>query len=209
MTPPASLFTREWKTQVHALNLSQPDGRTCQSACIAMAVGRPDIYDIRSQLVMRGDPGSPATMGQVLRGYLKDRYIFNESASMEDMVQYLRNGEFLITHGWFTDSGHVICLDGLTERENKTPLFSVKDPWSEFDGPSWTYNAPSIKFFDGNYSSQIIYAACVEGCSRSHAAALYHRNKVDRQRKQAWVHRILPSIRRPNATTQFNASFLP
>ena len=183
----------EWGTKVRALNLSQPDGSTCQSACIAMSIGSKDINDIRSQLLKLGDAGHPSNMGQILRRYKGKKYIYDESASINDMVRYLKNGEFLITHGWFTNSGHVIALDGVkaTGMAGTGYAFNVKDPWSEFDGPSWSYNKPAVNFFDGFYSDHIIYASCVVGTSRSDAAHCYH-GKVQYDLGRAWVHRILP-----------------
>jgi hypothetical protein len=183
----------EWSTKVRALNLSQPDGSTCQSACIAMAVGTKDIRSIRQQLLQLGPAGSPATMGQVLRRHLGKRYIFDESASLNDMADYLKDGELIITHGWFTSSGHVICLDGLKGSTLGGPFsFNVKDPWSEFDGTTWTYNKPSVHFYDGFYSDRLIYAACVSGSSRSDAAACYLTSSVNCAEGRAWAHRILP-----------------
>ena len=44
------IISQEWKTAVHALNLSQPDASTCQSACIAMAVGDKDVLGVRRKL---------------------------------------------------------------------------------------------------------------------------------------------------------------
>jgi hypothetical protein len=181
----------EWATRVKALNLSQPDASTCQSACIAMAVGDPDIRGIRARLVALGDAGAPVNMGRVLRAYLGGKYVFNGAASLDDAIGYLKAGEFLITHGWFTRSGHVICLDGTKLIDGGKFSFNVKDPWSEFDGPTWSYNRPSIKFFDGFYSDRIIYAACVAGASRNDAAARYNA-KPDYAHKAMWVHRILP-----------------
>jgi hypothetical protein len=187
------LVTKEWKTTVHALNLSQPDPYTCQSACIAMAVGDKDVIGIRRKLDrLPGDAGNPANMGAVLKGYVGKRYIYNPAASLDDIIGYLKAGEFLITHGWFTGSGHVIALDGVKEPTNGTYSFNVKDPWSEFDGPIWRYNNPGVNFYDGFYSVNIIYAACVAGVSRWDAAQKYN-SDPDYKLKNAWVHRILPS----------------
>ena len=156
-----------------------------------MAVGVKDVYAIRQKLVSRGEAGSPATMGQILRGYLGKRYIFDESASLNDLARYLKDGELIITHGWFTSSGHVICLDGLKEGSSRL-TFNVKDPWSEFDGPSWSYNKPAVHFYDGFYSDKIIYAACVAGTSRWDAATRYRGESIKYDLPQAWAHRILP-----------------
>ncbi|ATW62844.1 putative peptidoglycan-binding protein [Synechococcus phage S-CBWM1] len=196
--PPAATPARSteevglFRTDVRALNLSQPDARTCQSACIGMAVGDRDILGIRKKLDSLGEAGNPAVMGRVIKQYGVN-YTFDDNASLSEVRAWLRAGEFLITHGWFTRSGHVICLDGIqTDPGTLSYRFDVKDPWSEFDGPSWSYNNPSLKFFDGFYSSHIIYAACVASVSSDHAKYLYSKKDLDSTRKGMWVHRIKP-----------------
>lgn len=196
-TPPEPDFhvkseINEWKTLVKALNLSQPDAVTCQSACIGMAVGDKSIHAIRQKLVSTGmAAGSPAAMGTVIRSY-NVKYKFDGDASLNNVFEWLKAGELLITHGWFTGSGHVICLDGLMIPSKKSRyLVNVKDPWSEFDAPSWNYNKSS-KFYDGFYSELCIYAACVAGTSVGSASAVYQRGYVDRSQRGMWVHRIIP-----------------
>ena len=181
----------EWKTLVKALNLSQPDASTCQSACIAMAVGDRNIQGIRQKLlqISPGAAGSPDAMGDVIMGY-KVKYEFVRDASLRDVIGWLKAGELLITHGWFTRSGHVICLDGVKEVDNKVS-FNVKDPWSEFNAPRWKYDGSS-KFYDGFYSELCIYAACVASSSAYDAEKIYNRRRVDRSQKAMWVHRIKP-----------------
>jgi hypothetical protein len=200
MTTLPAPITTEWKTKVRTINLSQPDGSTCQAACIAMAHGgKSDVLDVRHQLLHIGTPGNPATMGQVLRKHHGKKYIFDESASLIDMVAYLENGEFLITHGWFTRSGHVICLDGVRaapdemyRKLGQEVSFNVKDPWSEFDAPSWSYNQSNVQFYDGFYSDKLIYAACVRSSSCSNAEIIYNTYQARHHEQMAWVHRILP-----------------
>jgi hypothetical protein len=188
------IISQEWKTTVHALNLSQPDASTCQSACIAMAVGDKDVLGVRRKLNrLPGAAGDTTNMGKVIRGYIGDRYIYNNTASLNDIVGYLKAGEFLITHGYFTGSGHVIALDGVKLKADATYAFNVKDPWSEFDGPSWTYNNPKSTFYDGFYSDKTIYAACMPSVSVWDAAQWYDR-RPDYNLKRAWVHRILPAV---------------
>lgn len=180
----------QWKTRIQALNLSQPDASTCQAACIGMAVGDKDIAGIRRKLVARGIAGDPAVMGQVIRTYKNVKYVYDSNASLEKVCEWLKRGELIITHGWFTRSGHVIILDGLVQNPaTKSYSFDVKDPWSEFDGPSWSYNKTS-KFFDGFYSEHVIYAACVAGASASDAAAVYRSKQLNRQRGGMWAHRF-------------------
>ena len=181
----------QWKTRVKALNLSQPDGYTCQSACIAMAVGDKNILGIRRKLFATGKAaGDPLAMGQVIRAYKNVNYIYDSNASLEKVYGWLKQGELLITHGWFTNSGHVIVLDGLSQNPtSKAYSLDVKDPWSEFDGPSWSHKKPG-NFFDGFYNETIIYAACVAGTSASSAAVIYKNQGLDRKRGGMWVHRF-------------------
>jgi hypothetical protein len=181
-----------YKTAIKALNLSQPNGYTCQSACIGMVVQDSDIMGIRGKLESIGDPGNPSVMGEVIKSY-GVKYEFDDNACLSEVRDWLKAGECLITHGWFTASGHVICLDGVqVDPTNLSYKFDVKDPWSEFDALSWSYNNPDIKFFDGYYSSYCIYAACVAGVSVDHAAELYGQKQLNSTQKGMWVHRIKP-----------------
>lgn len=179
-----------FKTDLKVLNLSQPDSSTCQAACIGMAVNNPDIKAIRRRLLQFGNAGSPTIMGRVINEYPVD-YSLHLKASMNDIYAWLKQGNFLITHGWFTGSGHVICLDGKKSfPDSDKKLIDVKDPWSEFDGPSWSYNNPSIKFYDGYYSDRIIYAACVESASVPGARKIYNSGRMNTSLAAAWVHRF-------------------
>jgi hypothetical protein len=187
-------MVQSFVTKVKGLSglLSQPDAVTCQSTCICMATGLTDVYGIRSTLERKGDPGNPYVMGEVLSNHLGNRYNFDVDASLGDMREWLKSGEFLISHGWFTGSGHVVGMDGV-EIDPKTMSyrFNMRDPWDEFDAPSWSYLGRSNKF-DGFYSSRCIYAACVAGQSRRDAANIYRRGELDSAKKGAWVHRIKP-----------------
>lgn len=177
--------------------LSQPNASVCQSACIAMATGRTDIMAVRAELDAEIQPGemagSPRVMGVILERAFGDRYIFDDNACLSEIREWLRNGEFLITHGWFTGSGHVISLDGITiDPKTLGYKISVKDPWSEFNFSAWSYDNPSVDKFDGDYSSHGLYAAIVAGQSVHDAAAIYAKRELDSMRKGAWIHRILP-----------------
>lgn len=180
----------EWATVIKALNLSQPDASTCQATCIGMAVGDRDVLGIRQKLLAIGSAGDPGVMGQVIRGYGKP-YRYEGDACLNDVIRWLQAGEFLITHGWFTGSGHVICLDGLRSIAGGRFEFNVKDPWSKFNPGAWRYDNPGVKFWDGYYPEACIYAACVTGVSVSDAARVYGGNRVDRTHGGMWVHRFL------------------
>lgn len=184
-----------WRTRVKALKLSQPDASTCQAACLAMAVGDPDVRRVRARLVATGRPaGDPATMAAVVRQHYPEaagRYTLDLDGSLEKAIEWLKAGDLLITHGWFTRSGHVIVLDGLRRNPNGSLDYDTADPFSEFDAAAWAYQS-SAKFFDGFYSERLIYAACVAGTSASHAAGIYKAGAVDRKRGGMWIHRFRP-----------------
>lgn len=188
---PVKVSVSEWKTLINAINISQPDAVTCQSACIGMAVGDRSVEGIRRKLLATGlSAGSPTAMARVIQSY-KVKYKYEGDASLNEVFGWLKAGEFLITHGWFTPSGHVICLDGLKSGPQARNQINVKDPWSEFNAPKWRYDS-SVKFYDGFYSELCIYAACVAGSSCYDAERVYNKGYVDRSQGGMWVHRIMP-----------------
>lgn len=183
-------MTQEFSSKIPSRNLSQPNAWTCQATCVAMVSGD-DPLKVRQRLEALGNPGDPYVMGQVLQEKFGSRYIFDPDATMNQIKAWLQAGEFLITHGWFTGPGHVIALDGVQlDPATLSYKISVKDPWSEFSFPAWSYNNPSKNFFDGYYSSWGLYAAIVAGSSCSHAASIYARGELDSNRPGAWVHRV-------------------
>jgi hypothetical protein len=184
---PSPAERKRWVTEIKALNLSQPDASTCQAACIGMAVGDRDIAGIRRRLAARGTAGDPGVMAAVIREYGRPCK-YESNASLAKCCEWLKAGEFLITHGWFTGSGHVICLDGLKDAGDNY-VFDVKDPWSEFNTVTWRYDLGS-QFFDGFYSDLLVYATCVAGTSAGTARSTYNRGKVDVNRGGMWVHRF-------------------
>lgn len=196
-----------WDTLVQASHLTQPDAVTCQAACIAMAagLGRDHIQPIRRELLRHGVAGDPRVMERVLRDRLGSRYSLDLNANLNKTREWLKAGEFLITHGWFTGSGHVICLDGLDKTQRGKGggdyRFNVRDPWGEFHFPSWRY-VPGTTYFDGYYSAWGIYAACVGGVSVAHARDLYRRGILDSSQGRMWVHRIRPATPNPQPQNQ-------
>jgi hypothetical protein len=187
---PTPAERQRWVTAIKALNISQPDASTCQAACIGMAVGDRDVAGIRRKLVARGPAGRPTVMAAVIREYGRP-YVLDQNATMAKCYEWLKAGEFLITHGWFTGSGHVICLDGLKiNEETGRHYFDVKDPWSEFNVQTWRYDRGS-KFFDRLYSDLLIYATCVASTSVGTAQSIYRQGRVDVNRGGMWVHRFM------------------
>ncbi|NES72748.1 MAG: hypothetical protein F6K24_49900 [Okeania sp. SIO2D1] len=130
-------------------------------------------------------------MADVIRQFPVN-YELHLNACLDDAKTWLEEGDFLITHGWLTHSGHVICLSGLEiDTENNSYKFEVKDPWSEFDAPSWSYDLGG-NFYDGYYSSYCIYAACVASSSYGDAQSIYNQGELDSSYKNMWVHRFMP-----------------
>jgi hypothetical protein len=185
--------TKIYKTEVEAINISQPNASTCQSACVGMATGNSDVMGIRQKLLSLGNPGDPNIMANLLREALGDRYIYNGKASIDQMQQYTRDGEFLILHVFFTPVGHVIGIDGFKDVVGANDSLDSKDPWSEFDAASFSYNNPNVSFYDGFYTCRLIYAAAVVAFSYQQALDCYRSGEYDSKLEGAYCHRILPA----------------
>ncbi|NEQ54273.1 MAG: lysozyme [Leptolyngbya sp. SIO3F4] len=176
--------------QIGAINVSQPNESLCQSACIAMCVTDTDVWGIRTRLKKAGIPGDPNVMARIIREYPVD-YELHLNACLDDCEQWLKDGDCLITHGWFTESGHVIVLDGIeVDLKTMSYRFDVKDPFSEFFGSSWRYGESDEVFYDGFYSKEMIYASCVASRDVSEAKHIYAQKEFDGSRKGMWVHRF-------------------
>lgn len=187
-------MVRSFITRVKAAArlVEQPNSYTCQSAMIAQAIGSSDVMGIRYELERLGDPGNPANMAIILGRELGQRYSYDLDATLRDCQRWLEGGEFLITHGWFTPSGHVIGLDGYeSDSKNLSYRMNVADPWGEFMGRSFAYGNHATHY-DGFYSSRLIYATCVSGQSYSDARRIYRRGELDSRRGGMWVHRVRP-----------------
>lgn len=175
--------------------ISQPDASTCQATCICMALGLTanDVPMVRQRLLRYGTAGDPGVMAKVIRD-LKPaslNYRLNLNASLNDCIKWLEDGEFLIIHLWATPSGHVICLDGINPDTNTMSIkFNVSDPWSKFNESTFKYDNLSIKFYDGYYSSKLIYATGVAGTSYEDAKYRYRKGEMNSNRSGAWIHRF-------------------
>lgn len=165
--------------------ISQPDCDTCQATCLyAVTGGHESIESIRAALVSIGVAGDPTVMGVYLREFFGDRYEYTAHASIANMKDWIGLGDVLITHGWFTKSGHVIVVDGCDDRS-----LHVMDPNDEFEASQWRYLG-EVAAYSGTYSDRLIYAACVAGVDCVDADALYQEGAIDRVEGNAWVHRI-------------------
>jgi len=166
--------------------VAQPNDYTCQSACIARIIGTEDVMGVRAALEALGNPGDYAIMGEYLKANIRE-YHFNDNASILDMRDALSQGYQLITHGYFTEVGHVIGLAGFEpDPTNLSYRFITDDPWYEFDFPSGTFTQNSGK--NVRYSSYGIYAYCVASRSHEDAKEIYARGELDSAKKGAWLH---------------------
>lgn len=169
--------------------VAQPNAYTCQSACIAKVLGTTDVEGIRAALEAIGTPGSPATMGEYLKPRVQS-YKFLMSGSLEDAKDALDEGCVIITHGWFTGSGHVITLVGYEpDPVTLSYRFIVDDPWMEFSFPDAQY-IPGSSGDNLRYSSYGIYAYCVASSSLDHATRIYAQGRLLSSEKGAWLHII-------------------
>jgi hypothetical protein len=167
--------------------VEQPDVSTCQSAAIARVVGTTDVMSIRKALLgissRRGSmSGDPAVMGDYLKENVRE-YQFIPDGSLNQAKEALEQGYHLITHGWFTRSGHVIGLSPFKDGEpykvhtsTGSYAFNAEDPWYEFDFPSWSYTRRSGD--DIPYSAYGIYAACVGSSGFGHAQQIYRKGEL-------------------------------
>lgn len=160
---------------------------TCQAACIAMITGGEEIA-IRRALVSMGSAGCPNVMGNYLRPRVKE-YRFKIAASLNDFVSAIDGDYQLITHGYFSRSGHVVKVSGY-ERDPKTLSYSliVDDPYEKFDPDIWDYRRNYSSGNDVKYSAHMMYAACVASQSFEDARRIYQRGELDSNRAGAWLH---------------------
>lgn len=169
--------------------VAQPNAYTCQSACIAKMLGTSDVHDIRAALETVGQPGCPDVMGRYLKSRVQS-YQFLISGSLEDAKAALDEGYTIITHGWFTGSGHVIALVGYEpDPETLSYRFIADDPWMEFSFSDAQY-IPDSCGDNVRYSSYGIYAYCVASSSYKNAKQIYAQGRLLSSEKGAWLHII-------------------
>lgn len=172
--------------------VQQLDPRWCQSACIAMVLGQgvDQVDDIRSALEATGQlAGSPSVMGDYLLPRVSS-YKFRLTGSLNDATDALDDEAVIITHGWFTPAGHVICLIGYEpDPFTGSYRFIVHDPWAEYNFPGGDHDddksGEAVR-----YSSYGIYATCVASADYAHAREIYARRELLSSMRNAWLHII-------------------
>lgn len=133
-----------------------------------------------------GVAGDPTVMGKYLRERVKHYEFLPNGSLSEAAASFDGENKVVITHGWFTGSGHVISLVG-TKRINLKDYFVVDDPWDEFMFANWRYGA-EWNSDDRVYSRYGLYAACIAGADMHGAYQVYKRSELDSNRKGGWFH---------------------
>lgn len=183
-----------FRSMVRLTNLEQPDESTCQSAVIAMLCGdnESQIYPIRRRLQAMGAAGDPNVMARLLRERLGERYRLVTTANLAEVVGWLQQGYAIGTHGWHTGAGHVVLLDGVDiEPTGLCPRFSVKDPWGEFVGESWSFRA-GVRFYDGEISSLLAYCLFVLNHGVRHSRHAYRSGDFSLSERGMICHLVEP-----------------
>lgn len=94
--------------------------------------------ELQDWLETRGlDRHDPAHLAQVVDAYGgKDN--FRTDATVEDVKQWLAQGNPCVTHGYFTSSGHIVCIIGYNEKG-----FIINDPYGEWYADGYDRNDDS------------------------------------------------------------------
>lgn len=167
----------------------QPDGDSCQSACIAMVLDTTDVLGIYADLSSKGIAGTPSLMGDYLEPRVKS-YKFLMDGSLNDAKKALDDGCAVIAHGWFTPIGHIITLIGYeADPVTMSYRFIVHDPFAEYNFPDGDHDE-SKSGESVRYSSYGIYATCVASADYDHARDLYTQKTLKSNEQNAWLHII-------------------
>lgn len=120
------------------------------------------LYEVRDQR-RRGEPHNMAQFWN--REYAKDtgrEMVFNAYGSVEGIKAHIDAGSPVITHGYFTKSGHVILIVGYDdEAYGGLGAFVVMDPYGECDLTVPTYNGMPTKVGPHLYSYKRTSQLCV------------------------------------------------
>ncbi|MER3435640.1 MAG: peptidoglycan-binding protein [Leptolyngbya sp. ERB_1_1] len=103
------------------------------------------------------DRHEPDALAQVAQAYgCDDR--FSKTASFEQIKEWLIQGNPAIVHGYFTPSGHIICIIGYNEKG-----FVVNDPYGELmysSNPSDSHYDIYTTGAGLTYSYNLMYQTC-------------------------------------------------
>jgi uncharacterized protein YvpB len=100
----------------------------------------------------------PYDLAKIAKAYgIADR--FTEHATIQQVKEWLIQGNAIVIHGWFTNEGHVLCLIGFDDTG-----FCVHDPYGEWGSGGYDINDDD-NFTKGkglHYSYEMIERTCVE-----------------------------------------------
>jgi hypothetical protein len=166
----------------------QPDGDTCQSASIAILAGTDDVSSIRKSLLAHGVPGDPSNINAELKyrvGSLGTVRL-DTQCTFGRLLEGLTAGCAAILQGYFTYRGHVIVATGRPEHG----FIKVLDPWTEFQGHSFSYVGSKSYGYSGMYSDALIYSTCFESKGYNDAQEVYRQGApgVVLNGPTGWVH---------------------
>jgi hypothetical protein len=149
---------------------------TCQSSAIQVVTnGKAREMAVRAELERHGNPGNPYVMGRVIKRHVGARYKFIEQASIQDMIDAIKDGAVLIIQACVTHSGHVFVLNGYDkvadqlqkEFRNDSLLhegFKVIDHWTKYNWMKRRYDGQSLGY-EGYYPAFGIWASTVPSWS--------------------------------------------
>ncbi len=108
----------------------------------------------------------------------------NMEAKLSDIDNSLYSSHPVILHGYWTQSGHITCLNGIEKN-----YYFVHDPWGNLDLSSWTYFTPIGR--DVVYQRRSL-AAIASAYSFTQAKELYRSQTFDYENVfNMWLHEII------------------
>ncbi len=98
------------------------------------------------------DRHDPACLAQVVDAYgVHDN--FRQDATIEDVQEWLTQGNPAVVHGYFTSSGHIVCLIGYNSYG-----FIVNDPYGEYFAEGYDTSSTGAGL---SYSYELIKKTCM------------------------------------------------
>jgi uncharacterized protein YvpB len=149
-------------------NVLNPDG-ACNVTSIAMCLRflgatpkRSEIQfedELYNHAIQKGySRHSPYDLAKIVQDY-GFRDDFRTNATIEQVRNWLADGNPVVIHGYFTDFGHIVAVAGYDERG-----FFVHDPYGEWFGWGYDLNEPGRNDRKGeyiHYSYTMIERLCI------------------------------------------------
>lgn len=106
------------------------------------------------------DRHAPADLAKLVQLY-GCRDDFKTNTTTDEVKQWLLKGNPVVTHGYFTSSGHVVCIIGYNDKG-----FVIHDPYGEWTPTGYDRNDPSGNDTKGKavtYSYDMMRQTCMTG----------------------------------------------